>query len=202
MRRRIRELIAAAKPRKRQKPHRKHYWSLPEIAMMLRTPNRKVAETLGVSPQAVATARRTWTVRKILYPERTAFLALIFAAVLPAQTTIPPGQLRFSAEQPENLRVFAVGLSGMVRLQLGPGLRIEMREGLPTLVAAPVVRKRVRLNRDHNGNYPGNPDAEIFRNGILQARGEDYTTNSGGIIPREPWPPDDTITALYFEPSP
>lgn len=129
-------------------------------------------------------------------------LLLLLAATLHGQTLVPPSQLRFGAPgEPSQLRLFAVGLSGLVQVHLGPGLRIELVNGVPTLTAAPVpmVRRRVRLTRDSNGNYPGRPDAEIFRNGLLQAEGIDYTTNPGGILPIQPWSAEDAVTALFFE---
>jgi hypothetical protein len=133
---------------------------------------------------------------------------LLGLAALPllAQTTITPPQIRLGAPgEPANLRLYAVGLSGMVQVQVGPGLRIELREGVPTLTAdtgALRIVSRV-LVQDQNGNYVCPQCQRVYRNGIRQAQGVDYNTNPGGILPILPWAADDVVLGEWIgtEPS-
>jgi hypothetical protein len=129
-------------------------------------------------------------------------------AALPllAQTTITPPQIRLGAPgEPANLRLYAVGLSGMVQVQVGPGLRIELREGVPTLTADPGALRIVSrvLVQDQNGNYVCPPCERVYRNGIRQAFGVDYNTNPGGVLPIQPWAADDVVLGEWIgtEPS-
>ena len=133
-------------------------------------------------------------------------LLLLLPLALAAQTTITPPQLRWGAPgEPQNLRLFAVGLSGMVQVSIGPGLRIELREGIPTLTAelgAVRVVSRV-LTQDANGNYPCPQCQRVYRNGIRQAPAVDYNTNPGGVLPILPWAVDDVVLGEWIgtEPS-
>ncbi len=134
-----------------------------------------------------------------------ALILLLFAATLHGQTLVSPSQLRFGAPgEPGNLKLFAIGLSGMVQVNVGPGLRMELINGVPTLTAVPVpmVRRRVRLAQEANGSYRCTPTAEIYRNGFLQLEGEDYSTDAFGIYPGSPWAASDIVVALYFETGP
>jgi hypothetical protein len=91
----------------------------------------------------------------------------------------------------------------MVQVHLGPGLRIELQNGIPTLTtAASLTRRRVRLTQEPNGSYRVRPDAEVYRNGLLMTEGEDYSTDAFGIYPGSPWPASDIVTALFFDSAP
>jgi hypothetical protein len=124
-------------------------------------------------------------------------------AALPllAQTTITPPQIRLGAPgEPANLRLYAVGLSGMVQVQVGPGLRIELREGVPTLTAdtgALRIVSRV-LTQDQNGNYVCPRCERVYRNGINQTEGVDYDRNPGGVLPKSPWEKDDLVKGEWI----
>jgi hypothetical protein len=131
----------------------------------------------------------------------------LFAALpLLAQTTITPPQIRLGAPgEPANLRFYAVGLSGMVQVSIGPGLRLEPFEGGVRIVAdAGAVRIVSRvLTQDPNGNYVCPQCQRVYRNGIRQAFGVDYDTNPGGILPKQPWAADDVVLGEWIgmEPS-
>jgi hypothetical protein len=127
---------------------------------------------------------------------------LLFAALpLIAQTTITPPQIRMGAPgEVQNLRLYAVGLSGMVQVQVGPGLRIELREGVPTLTADPGALRIVSrvLVQDQDGNYVCPECQRVYRNGINQTEGVDYDRNPGGVLPKQPWAKDDLVKGEWI----
>jgi len=133
-------------------------------------------------------------------------LLLILACSGFAQTSIPPSQLRLGAPgELDKLRLYAVGLSGMVQVSIGPGLRLEAHEGGVRIVAEPGALRIVSrvLAPDANGNYPCPQCQRVFRNGIRQSPGVDYNANPGGILPILPWAVDDVVLGEWIgtEPS-
>ncbi len=145
---------------------------------------------------------------------KTLLLYLTLTVTAWSQTQVPFPQLKWGGPVDHTtLRLFAVGLSEMTQVHIGPGLRMDLINGAPTLVAAPVTitRRPVKLTPDANGNYPGPTEGDVFRNGVYQFPGMDYTTNAGGILPvafpdpngqMRKWLPDDTVVAVVFETSP
>lgn len=124
-------------------------------------------------------------------------LILDYASPLMAQTTISPNQLRrWGGGSPEELRLYAVALDGLAPVALGPGLRLEDRAGVLTLVAVPVEPSTRILKQDQNGNYVC-PEctSRVYRNGIRMAPGVDYWHNGGGIVPLSLWGADDIVLA-------
>jgi hypothetical protein len=133
---------------------------------------------------------------------RAAALLVALAGAALGQTTITPPQMRWGAPGAvEQLRLFAVGLDGMVQVHVGPGLRIAMLNGVPTLTADPVPLRIVSrvLTQDPNGNYVCPQCERVFRNGIKVLPGIDYVTNSNGILPLQPWAAEDTVSGEWID---
>lgn len=138
---------------------------------------------------------------------KTLILAIL-PLVLTAQTTITPPQLRLGAPgEVQNLRLYAVGLSGMVQIAVGPGLKIDLVNGVPTLTVDPIPARITFepmeiavqvLTQDQNGNYVCPKCEKVFRNGIMQAPGVDYNRNSNGILPIQRWAQDDVVVGEWI----
>jgi hypothetical protein len=140
-------------------------------------------------------------------------LLLLLPVACFGQTRMPIGQLRFGASDAvKQIRLLGFGLEA-TQVHIGPGLKMVLLEGVPTLVAAPpkVVRKRLTLAQDPSGNYSTPPDAEIFRNGLLMTEDVDYIISDGVLLPKAypgpdgklvRWAKDDLVRAHYFEVEP
>jgi hypothetical protein len=127
----------------------------------------------------------------------------VFAGMSLAQTTIPPSQLRLGAPgEVDKLKLFAVGLSGMVQVQIGPGLRLEETPGGIRLTLTSMRLRSAALARAADGTYATPLERVITRNGLIQAIGVDYEHDGARVVPRTPWTADDAVSAIWLEDSP
>jgi hypothetical protein len=103
----------------------------------------------------------------------------------------------------ESLRLQAIGLDGLIPVALGPGLRIELRNGVATITTTPVAPPQLRivskvLTQDDRGKYPCSKCERVYRNGVRMAPDIDYASNEGGIVPRTPWDPVDVVLGEWI----
>jgi len=118
------------------------------------------------------------------------FLAGICLMVLAvAQSRITADQLRAGAAS--NLRVLSVDSTTgrFAYLTLGGGVEIV---GTTLQATAPAPRIPVALSRNADGSYSYGGGA-VFRNGLFQTPGVDYTILSGSIKPTGSWSAEDVI---------
>jgi hypothetical protein len=153
----------------------------------------------------------------------TAILALVlFVSPLVAQFGIKPPQLATGTAttvNPDRLIILAT-LDGrqFVRVKIGSGLQLTTDQSgsivvataptttPPPAAAAPIA---VEMQRQSDDSWTATPTTTgrlvVYRNGILQKEGEQYTrdsNNPGRIIPTAPgWIPDDWIRAEYYQPA-
>jgi hypothetical protein len=119
------------------------------------------------------------------------FLAGICLMVLAvAQSRITADQLRAGAAS--NLRILAVDSTTgrFAYLTLGGGVEI-VGTTLQATAAAP--RSPAPLSRNTDGSYSYGGGA-VFRNGLFQTPGVDYTIASGAVRPVSAWAVDDVVT--------
>ena len=107
------------------------------------------------------------------------------------QTRITGGQLRRGSQTPAEI-VAVDGAGQFHALKLGPGLEIIGNE----ICLSPTTRSPIQLRRNPDGSYDFIGRSQIYRNGLLQLPGVDYTTSGNSVIPVLPWSADDLIGAL------
>jgi hypothetical protein len=84
-------------------------------------------------------------------------------------------------------------------------------QGFPGITGAPglpssekmVTLKQVFLSRQADGRWLGSGAGTwlIFRNGLYQTDGADYSLTGGGIVPVLSWDASDTVVGISFDPS-
>lgn len=123
-------------------------------------------------------------------------LAALFAsAVLAAQTTIPPGQLRPSTADP--IRLLAVTVDGFRLLEVGPG--IAMVDGRLVAAERKPVQPRIEVTaapRRPDGSYQVAPGCMVSRNGLLQSPTADYGHTADIVRPQLAWSAEDLVLAI------
>jgi hypothetical protein len=122
---------------------------------------------------------------------RNSFFLSIFA-VIPAwaQTRLNVDQLAAGATSP--LRIMAMDSRGrLTALSVGDGIEISGTE----LRAVASPRVPVVLARAPNGAYSFVGGMGVFRNGVLQMQGIDYSVSVGVLTPVLPWSADDIVSA-------
>jgi hypothetical protein len=136
---------------------------------------------------------------------RPILLVLTLAAALAAQTVVPPGMMRrWGGSNPAELRLYALGLDGFTPVVLGPGIRISVVGGVPTITAEPVPARIVSqvLQRDVANNYPCSECQRVYRNGLRMAEGIDYRQMPTGVMPLHSWSADDVVVGEWIGPPP
>ena len=115
-------------------------------------------------------------------------LALMAAAV--AQTRMTADQLRAGAVAP--LRLLAIDSAGrFAYVAVGAGLEIAGTT-LQATTAGPKAPAKLARNADGTYVYPG---GAVFRNGLLQTPGADYTVSGSTLTPTPTgWAADDVVT--------
>lgn len=127
-------------------------------------------------------------------------IKLVLITSLPLCAQIAPDQLRTTPDAPTLL--WAGTTSGVVPVRIAAGLVVQKDATGFTISAAsaPVsVRAVVVTLTPTNGAYTTSA-VLIFRNGVLQVEGVNYTRGPGGIIPSTPWAATDSVVGVTFSP--
>ena len=123
-------------------------------------------------------------------------LSVLFLAGMQvsAQSALSSTQLKTSTAvaSPESYVLFALSNGVFRTVKIGTGLVLEVDQGsgqatLKSALQVPTVKVRRETTDyvpDAQGNFPApDPDTAIFRNGILQRIGEDYTIGGTHLVP-------------------
>lgn len=144
-----------------------------------------------IGPFALLAA--SWLARKIL--------PVLFVAFV-AHGQIAPDQLRTTTDSPTQL--WAGTGSGFVPVRIGAGITIQKDASgfVVSAASAPAItsiRAIVVTLTATNGAYQTSA-VLIFRNGVLQLEGVNYTRGPTGVVPSTAWAATDTVVGVSFQP--
>lgn len=117
-----------------------------------------------------------------------AIISLAYAAVTPPQLGLPTGSA-----------LIAIVGGRFVPVQVGRGVTLSQDAAgvwmITVTATPPPVLLQAVLLRDTAGNYSG-PSGAVYRNGIYQTPGLDYTGLGGDISPTQPWEASDIVSVV------